>query len=267
MPALFAMRAVLVARGDDDDGLRAVRRVLGQAVDQSAGRHAPALHIALDLDPADPGRPAKARLQRVVETLPNDYPHDVAVRRMMWRPDAGTPVLKKVALALADMERRAVADQQLKPLRVSWEALEEIADNLAANLKQTKPDLIVGLGRGSLAFAAHLSHHLRAQHFGVMMVSRFSEPDAEPVILGAYLPDASPLHVVIVDDVASEGKTLRAASEAVRERYPSNPSISYAVAYMDKHLHDRFRGFGPVFGAKVFDRSRHWVSFPWEVAP
>lgn len=144
-------------------------------------------------------------------------------------------------------------------LKVSWSRLEELVEMLAEKvLKGGRPDVLIGILRGGMTVAHLLSDVLGYDEVYPIGCSSYIDV-REKRELRIYSPlvlkDLSGKHVLVVDDVADSGGTLR---EIVRrEVKPKNPlEVKTATLHIKP-----WSTFKPDYYVEVTDA---WIVYPWE---
>ena len=137
-------------------------------------------------------------------------------------------------------------------LYISYDQVTEYCKTLAEKLKDKKPDLIVGIARGGLVPAVHLSHLLNVQMETLLWQTRdggtFREHKhniSEFLRLGKT--------VVFVDDINDTGTTFTKLREwhgdALYVALLERPESTFKCDYV---------------GATLTDPS--WIVYPWETS-
>lgn len=201
--------------------------------------------------------------------------------------------------AMADMERRFSSARRASPASrstgnrpvkvMTWDVYEHCVTKLAEQILRLpveRPDVpplddawaVVGIVRGGLPVATHLSHMLGCNMFGTAGVWRYRDQQGgkHTMIDGLYSPpqdpSGRPTHILLVDDVVKSGHKMAAAEQATLERYqdetknfrPGRVEIFRASLLADPGLcpkdDDRW------LWAEEFDSRTTWWRFPWEAA-
>src|SRR5579859_291414 len=119
--------------------------------------------------------------------------------------------------------------EQPQPLHTcSWEAFDGLIHTLGLRiLEDRRPDLIVGLQRGGLIPAVMLAHHLDLPLLLALQV-RSTASDAiyaqkrEPMIeVYERLSTLGGRDVLVADDVAGSGATMREVRRLLEEYHPA----------------------------------------------
>lgn len=146
-----------------------------------------------------------------------------------------------------------------KYLHLSWKDVEDLAEELAEKITADyKPDILVGILRGGATVAHLLSDFLDIRvvypigcNSYVDVAKRFSVRVYSPLALS----DLSGKRVLLVDDVADEGLTLKAVME--QEIAPRNP-LEARVATLHMKPWCKFK---PDYYVQLTDA---WIIYPWE---
>lgn len=139
---------------------------------------------------------------------------------------------------------------------VSWEMFGELCRALALRVaREYEPDLVVGIARAGVIPAAVVASILRLDFYS-MKISR-KEGDARvrerPAVLSAAPSQAAGRRVLLVDEIATSGDTLRLALAAVRDVGPAEVRTATSFA--------RSQGYKPDYFALETDST---VIFPWD---
>jgi uncharacterized protein len=156
-----------------------------------------------------------------------------------------------------------------EPVVLDWVALAAIAERVAGLARAGGvPDVVVGVARNGLVPAVIICHALGVRDLRSVHVTRTVADGAdagktpEPVHRNiASLGDLTGADVLIVDDIAGSGATLRDVAGLVRAQGPATVRTAACVVnranwrdHSDPHQVVTY------IGATV-DR---WVIFPWE---
>lgn len=141
-------------------------------------------------------------------------------------------------------------------LEVPWDMFGELCRALALRVaRDYQPDLVVGIARAGVIPAAVVASILRVDFYS-MKISR-KEGDQQvrerPAILSAAPPQAAGKRVLLVDEIATSGETLRMALAAVRDVRPAEVRTATSFA--------RTQGYKPDYFALETDQT---VIFPWD---
>ncbi|MHC1584273.1 MAG: phosphoribosyltransferase [Methanosarcinales archaeon] len=144
---------------------------------------------------------------------------------------------------------------------VSWERSFHLAASLASSIKRDGyvPDLIIAVSRGGLVPARIVADFmlqrelicLRAEHWGV------GEKMPERVKITGSTPELRSKKVLVVDDVADSGDTLREITKYLREE--GADLVKTAVLHYKKTS-----TFKPEYWAEEMDEWL-WIVYPWSI--
>lgn len=155
----------------------------------------------------------------------------------------------------------ATADADREEL--TWELFGQATRELATTIatEGQVPDIVVAVARGGLTVAGALAYALGVKNCGAINVEFYTGVDQRldvPVVLppSLNLVDVSGLDVLVVDDVADTGHTLRLVREVLAQHVAS---VKTAVLY-----HKPQSVIAPDHAWKVTDR---WINFPWSALP
>lgn len=146
-------------------------------------------------------------------------------------------------------------------MKCSWNKLEKLIKKLEKQL-DSEYALIIGLNRGGLIPGVLLSHALDVKH-GVTTIQSYNkskeqgqvEADKYISMIGRLDRNSS---ILIVDDIADSGTTLREAYEWLAASGFNMDKVHTATIYYKKRSK-----FKPNYYAeKIGDNE--WVQFPWE---
>ncbi|PIR70096.1 MAG: hypothetical protein COU46_03440 [Candidatus Niyogibacteria bacterium CG10_big_fil_rev_8_21_14_0_10_42_19] len=146
-------------------------------------------------------------------------------------------------------------------IKLTWENIEQITDELAIKIKTNgfKPDYMIGITMGGLIPLYFLAKKLDATK-NILTISTTSydkDKKKDPQIL--YLPrvDMEGKKVMLVDEIADTGKTLKEISDVLIDRYKvSELKTATLVVKIDTCE------FNPDFFG--VEKKEGWVVFPWE---
>lgn len=146
---------------------------------------------------------------------------------------------------------------------LTWEtfggATRAIAEDIAAS--GWIPDIVVAVARGGLTVAGALAYALGVKNCGTINVEFYTGVEERlpvPVVLPPSLDlvEVDGLNVLIVDDVADTGHTLRLVAEVLNQHVATART---AVLYHKSHS-----VIVPDYCWKATDA---WINFPWSVLP
>ena len=155
--------------------------------------------------------------------------------------------------ATADPDREVLGWEQF------GDATRELAESVA--LGGWLPDLVVAVARGGLTVAGALAYALGVKNCGAINVEFYTGVD-ERLEVPRILPpapdfvDLGDARILIADDVADTGHTLRLVKEVLAQHVSS---VRTAVLY-----HKPRSVITPDYAWRVTDR---WINFPWSDRP
>jgi hypothetical protein len=142
---------------------------------------------------------------------------------------------------------------------MSWEDLGAAVEDLARQIQDSgfAPDAVLALARGGLPAAGALAYALGVKNMATLNIEFYTGVDErldEPLLLPP-VPDLALLRaerLLVVDDIADTGRTLKLASEFCAEHVPE---VLTAVLYEKPQsvVHSDF----------VWRRTDRWINFPW----
>ncbi|MFQ5556044.1 MAG: phosphoribosyltransferase [Acidimicrobiales bacterium] len=138
-------------------------------------------------------------------------------------------------------------------------AVRDLAEMVAEDTY--RPEMILAIARGGLFTAGSLGYALSVKNIYVMNVEYYTGVDERlpvPVMLPPYVDfvDMEGAKVLIADDVADTGHTLRMVHDFCSERVAE---VRSAVLYEKSH--------SLVKCEYVWKRTDRWINFPWSTAP
>lgn len=146
---------------------------------------------------------------------------------------------------------------------LTWDAFGTATRSLAEQVAADgwRPDIVVAVARGGLTVAGALSYALGVKNCGTINVEFYTGVDERldvPVVLppSLQLVDVNGLNVLVVDDVADTGHTLRLVREVLAQHVSEART---AVLYHKPHS-----VIAPDYSWK---RTDAWINFPWSVLP
>lgn len=142
------------------------------------------------------------------------------------------------------------------PFVLTWELFGELSRALALRVAhEYRPDLVIGIATAGVLPAATVAAMLGVD-FEAMRISRRDEEggrNAYPSVLSPTPVAARGRRVLIVDEIATSGETLRLALAAVREVGPAE--VRTATAFV------RPGGYRPDYFAL---ETESLIVFPWD---
>lgn len=141
-------------------------------------------------------------------------------------------------------------------LDLSWEMFGELCRALALKVaRDFHPDLVIGIARAGVIPGAVVASILRVD-FHSLKISRKEGDEVvreRPAILSAAPMQAAGKRVLLVDEIATSGETLRMALAAVRDVRPAEVRTATSFA--------RTRGYKPDYFALATDAT---IVYPWD---
>ena len=146
---------------------------------------------------------------------------------------------------------------------LSWDLFGRAARELAADVVADRfvPDLILAIARGGLFVAGALAYALDVKNVHLANVEFYTGMD-ERLPMPVMLPpvpstvDLSGARVLVADDVADTGETLRLVHDFCAEHVAE---ARCAVVYQKPR--------STVDCEYVWRRTDRWIDFPWSVLP
>ena len=146
---------------------------------------------------------------------------------------------------------------------LSWELFGAATRELAATIHADgfSPDVVVAIARGGLTVAGALAYALDVKNCGAMNVEFYVGVDERldvPIVIPPTLDlvDVAGLRVLIADDVADTGYTLKLVREVLAQHVAEART---AVLYRKPHS-----VVDPSYSWRETDR---WIDFPWSTEP
>jgi len=146
---------------------------------------------------------------------------------------------------------------------LSWARFGEANRELATVVRMSgyRPDLVVAIARGGMLFAGGLAYALGIKACDALNIEFYTgvgETLPEPEVLAPHLdPDSlEGARVLLVDDVADSGRTLRLAVDLLAERAAE---VRSAVLYTKPTTIIQ-----PDYTWATTDL---WITFPWSAQP
>ena len=146
---------------------------------------------------------------------------------------------------------------------LTWEAFGVASRDLAHSVADSgyRPDVVVAVARGGLTVAGALAYALGVKNCGTMNVEFYTDVDERldvPVVLPPSLDmvDVAGLRVLVADDVADTGHTLRLVREVLLQHVAEART---AVLY-----HKPRSVVRPDYTWRETDL---WIDFPWSAEP
>ncbi|MCS7121404.1 MAG: phosphoribosyltransferase [Archaeoglobaceae archaeon] len=150
----------------------------------------------------------------------------------------------------------------MKCLQYSWEEILKFCEELANKIKKSgyRPDVIVAIARGGWIPARILCDHLnikelysiKTEHWGIVATKTGEARITQP--LNVKLENKK---VLVVDDVADTGETVKLVLDHVKSFSPEDVKI----AVID---YKRTSGFVPDYYVNFIEEWK-WVVYPWSL--
>jgi hypoxanthine phosphoribosyltransferase len=135
---------------------------------------------------------------------------------------------------------------------LDYDDIESMNQNLVHDVSKFKPDVIVGITRGGLLPALHLSHHLDRPLQTITWQTRDVNKCEHDMPLQLAIDKGT--RVVFVDDINDTGRTFSEISKAYHGARSNVMFISLVQKLETTH---------PATAALTLSDDR-WIVFPWE---
>jgi len=144
-------------------------------------------------------------------------------------------------------------------LHLTWMDVQRLSEKLADQIAESgfRPDIIVAVSRGGFDPARILSDELNIRSLASLQViyyARINERNDKPQVKYPLNADISGLNVLVVDDVADSGNSLKVVKEYIDSLGPRE--VKMATLH-----HKPWSTFEPDFYAESVDK---WIIYPWE---
>jgi hypoxanthine phosphoribosyltransferase len=151
--------------------------------------------------------------------------------------------------------------KKLSPVVLSWDELERLSDELAGKVEKSgfETELLVGIAVGGLVPLALLSRRLKVREVATITARSYSKTTNEQgklVVSNAPQMDMRGKRVLLVDEIADSGETLKAVVEILKNKYEVGELRTATLVVNTTHC-----SAYPDFFVLEVDR---WVNFPWE---
>lgn len=155
---------------------------------------------------------------------------------------------------------------------LTWQGFGDACRQIAEQIADSgwMPDLIVAIARGGMLPAGAISYALGVKANGAINVEFYTgvgKTMTEPEILEPYM-DISSLEgkrVLIVDDVADSGKTLKLIMDLIAKEGLSMGSGAAKVDARSATIY--LKPTSVIKPDYVFKQTDKWINFPWSVLP
>jgi hypoxanthine phosphoribosyltransferase len=108
---------------------------------------------------------------------------------------------------------------------------------------------IVGIHRGSLGMAAHLSN-LSGLPMSIIKFQTYNGNDKEPILIWTEINNGD--IIFLCDDIIDTGNTMKKCIEFFKVKYPKSEVYPMALMGSDKKY------------TYCYEHNNEWVIFPWE---
>lgn len=135
---------------------------------------------------------------------------------------------------------------------LDYDDVLSMCHNITYDVSKIKPDVIVGITRGGLLPALHLSHHLDRPLQTIVWQTRDSNRCEHDAHLQKLI-DTGKI-IVFVDDINDTGRTF---SEISKKYHCARPNVHF-ISLVQKSETDF-----PALAALTLNDDR-WIVFPWE---
>ncbi len=141
----------------------------------------------------------------------------------------------------------------------TWEKIYELLLNLASKIRKAnfKPDVIVGISRGGWPPARIMSDLLENPELANVKAEFYlgvAKTKSEPVITQPVSVAVHDKKILVIDDVADTGKSLRLVRVHLKEKGATDVKI--ATIY--------YKPWSVVTPDWYERKTSHWIVFPWE---
>lgn len=152
-----------------------------------------------------------------------------------------------------------MTESELKFEIPTWEEIYKLLLNLASKIRKAdfKPDIIVGISRGGWPPARIMSDLLENPEIANVKAEFYlgvAKTKSEPVISQPVSVSVHGKKILIVDDVADTGKSLR----LVRSHLQTQGATAVKIATI------YYKPWSVVAPDWYERKTSHWVIFPWE---
>ena len=165
------------------------------------------------------------------------------------------------------MNETPLEKQEIKKEYLNWENFDGTIKKLAQEIKESfSPDVIIALFRGGSIPATYLSHLLGVRDMRPLQIKRTKSdgPEAQmikpEVKYAELLDEIAGKKILIVDDIADYGESLKTAQEEIAKHNPSEIKTAVLVVHSE-HLDQSENKPQIDF---IGEETNQWVVFPWE---
>lgn len=186
--------------------------------------------------------------------------------------DSGTQTAGAQAAGMQDSDTQTAGAWAEDRENLTWQGFGDACRQIAQQIADSgwMPDLIVAIARGGMLPAGAISYALGVKANGAINVEFYTgvgKTMAEPEILEPYM-DISSLEgkrVLIVDDVADSGKTLKLIMDLISEKGLSMGGDSAKVDARSATIY--LKPTSIIKPDYIFKQTDKWINFPWSVLP
>jgi hypoxanthine phosphoribosyltransferase len=157
----------------------------------------------------------------------------------------------------------SAGDQEAPREVLTWDRFGEATRELATAIHADgyEPDVVVAIARGGLTVAGALAYALDVKNCGAMNVEFYigiNERLDVPVVIPPTLDlvDVAGLKVLVADDVADTGHTLKLVREVLAQHVAEART---AVLYR--------KPTSVIEPSYVWRHTDRWINFPWSTEP
>lgn len=144
-------------------------------------------------------------------------------------------------------------------IKISWNEVEQAVENIAGQIKKDgfEADYIIGITTGGIVPLGLLVKELKMEKI-LTVSARSYEKEKQGNLDITYLPEVNleGMRILLVDEIADTGETLRQVSQAITARYDVGEIKTASLVVNKKNCN-----FLPNYFALPVDK---WVVFPWD---
>ncbi|MDO8600252.1 MAG: phosphoribosyltransferase family protein [bacterium] len=144
--------------------------------------------------------------------------------------------------------------------KLSWKQAEKLIEKLGGKIKKDrfKPDYIIGITTGGLIPLYFLAKQLDINNILTISASSYEKNKRKKKTTITYLPriNLKNQRVLLVDEVAETGKTLKKITKVVIKKYKPREIKTATIA-----IHQEKCAPKPNYWIIA---TREWLVFPWE---
>ena len=150
--------------------------------------------------------------------------------------------------------------EDLKLLHNSWDEVVSLVTQITGQIKECNfdPDIVIAMSRGGFNPARILCDHLNIKRLASIQIEYYTgigTTTKTPHVVFPLNADVEGLNVLIVDDVADTGHSLRLAIEQIQKNRPQ--------AMKTATIHTKpWSSLKPDFYALEVNE---WIVYPWEI--